>query len=390
MAVAGAPPRDSSKTDRKVLKKRSPPALDTNALLASPLEAAAKSHRPESIVQERRARLVDALVTVQCELSGLKEVLPGFGSSVAVAAAAAATTAPSNSPKKNKLGLEVPSGSATSLVLTNPLRVQWVPGELSKLQASLDNLQQAVVTGLGDLQDFREKLSSLCMPPSRASAEELPGKWEARAGKNKPAAKSEVSATKTVDPAHLAGPAAASKVWQTYSHSSSWHPGPVPAQGPEQGAGLLEQQTQHPPAGPGPAGMPLPQGLSPEHRLPPLPTLSTLHQQHQLPLQLPPFDPPSLDTRWTAAMSPLAPFRSGGAAPVPPPVPLVPVGIPGQSVATDDEAAERARLLASELNANSKSGAVDLPPLRAEGPPQRQGRWKHIPPLPPDHVPHVY
>jgi len=137
------------------------------------LQSAAFSLRPvsckpeESNVLDIRARLVDALVTVQSELARFMEELPlstieSFDSDRHPVLLGLATCAP---PPEAVLGPTwnpsgggcIGHGRKPPLVLLNPLRVQWLPGELSDLQGQLMQLQHALLVGLGDLQRFRER-----------------------------------------------------------------------------------------------------------------------------------------------------------------------------------------------------------------------------------------
>uniref|UniRef100_A0A7S2VL55 EF-hand domain-containing protein n=1 Tax=Zooxanthella nutricula TaxID=1333877 RepID=A0A7S2VL55_9DINO len=125
----------------------------------------------------RHARLVEALVTAQAELQRFMEVLPPAEFSRGDGAAghpALPGSLPDTAAEEQRL--QVPAGQTArtmSFCLQNPLRVRWLPGQLSELQGSLYTLQNSLSAGLGDLQRLHERREVRPLPPPTKAQETL-------------------------------------------------------------------------------------------------------------------------------------------------------------------------------------------------------------------------
>mmetsp|Transcript_64950 Transcript_64950/g.186640 ORF Transcript_64950/g.186640 Transcript_64950/m.186640 type:complete len:751 (-) Transcript_64950:97-2349(-) len=144
--AAKPPPQEGSDPQGKAV------CLNCAAGALGPLNPALNG-RPQGKAEEsemwhRRAMLVDALVTAQSELVRFVETLPASESL--------------DSSQQNVLEQGVApqrgihASKPPSIVLLDPLRVRWLPGELSDLKGQLSRLQQSLTGGLTSLQRVRE------------------------------------------------------------------------------------------------------------------------------------------------------------------------------------------------------------------------------------------
>jgi len=120
---------------------------------------------PEELeMWRRRARLVDALVTAQAELQRFVETLPPT-EMLDEAKAGAIPLLPLGTPDllmdRLTLLLDSTNGVAKkpSMVVMEPLRVRWLPGELSAVHTQLSALAQTIAKGLESLHLVRERFT---------------------------------------------------------------------------------------------------------------------------------------------------------------------------------------------------------------------------------------
>jgi len=118
--------------------------------------------RPEeSEMWMQRARLVDTLVSAQAELQRFVEILPPCEALEEDSNLSLLPGLPMHRSEeaRHMNGIRDAAARKTPIVLLEPLRVRWLPGELSELQNQLSGLQQALTGGLRGLQRVRERFS---------------------------------------------------------------------------------------------------------------------------------------------------------------------------------------------------------------------------------------